>query len=962
MAFLRLLLFPGFLLAVLFTKAQVNILNFTRSAYGAGSQNWIFEHDNRGHIYIANNEGLLTFNGSKWEVFPMPNQTIVRSIAFGKNGRLYAGGQDEIGYFESDPAGKLVYVSLLSLIDTDDRQFADVWNIVSLGDDIFFRSFSRIFRLHNNKITTYRTSSKWDFMGVHKTQLLAHDKKRGLVLFQNNEWQDFIGNNLLPADLSITSILPFQSESLVTTLANGLYKLSGNRLTPFILSGKEAANQQHFTCAQAMENGSLMAGTYEDGLYHIDSNGTIKETVSKADGLNSNNIKCIFKDQLNNIWLGLEDGISFLSVNNPIRWFNPKIFNGAAGYAATIFNNKIYFALANGIYEMPFESNQNFELVADKVKKIASGLSWKVANVQGQLFAGRDDGFFEIKGSTLQTVDRSAGYWIFKPLTTEGGELLFAGGNYLGVSFFKKQNGNYTKETDLSYLNTSARFLEYDSAAKAIWISHPYRGVYRIATPGNAVKLFTQKDGLPSSLNNHVFKINRQILVATVQGVYEFNAAKEQFELSASYDSVFSGKSLRYLQADSSGNLWFVHEKTMGLVEQGSKRIIYFPELQRRIVSGFEHIFPVDANHVIAGAEQGFFLINYKEYLLAQQKPVVFIRNVSTTGGKDSVLFGGYGKADSIEEIQLHYRLNSFHFEYAAPFQSASGNLEYSYRLKGFEEEWSNWTKKTEKDYTNIPQGDYVFEVKVRNNLLEESAAASYAFEILPPWYKTTWAGLLFLLLAVSLFYLIYKQQEKIIHKRQEKKMEEERRQSEEKQQMLTYQHQLELEKSEKELVQLKNEKLESELASTAMNLVQKKEFLLRIKDEISRLNKAGKENIDAGELKKILRSLTAEDKLDDEWEQFSVHFNRVHGNFLINLKNKFPGLKAHELKLCAYLRMNLTSKEIAQLLSISLRGVEISRYRLRKKLEVPAKEDLFQFLFNIDSGSSNTDKEPLHP
>jgi DNA-binding CsgD family transcriptional regulator len=176
-----------------------------------------------------------------------------------------------------------------------------------------------------------------------------------------------------------------------------------------------------------------------------------------------------------------------------------------------------------------------------------------------------------------------------------------------------------------------------------------------------------------------------------------------------------------------------------------------------------------------------------------------------------------------------------------------------------------------------------------------------------------------------------------------------------EQQKELELKHQIELEKTEKELIQLKNEKLEteiefknSELASSAMNLVQKKEFILKIKETLQHLNKNEKESMDSVDLKKLLRSLSEEEKLNDEWEQFSIHFNNVHGDFLIKLSEKYPTLKAHELKLSAYLRMNLTSKEIAQLMSISVRGVEISRYRLRKKLNIPTETNLFQFLFEI--------------
>ena len=271
-------------------------------------------------------------------------------------------------------------------------------------------------------------------------------------------------------------------------------------------------------------------------------------------------------------------------------------------------------------------------------------------------------------------------------------------------------------------------------------------------------------------------------------------------------------------------------------------------------------------------------------------------------------------------------------------------NLEYSYRLKGFDKAWSDWSKKTEKDYTNLPAGNFTFEVKPRNNLNNESPVTSYTFEVLPPWYLNIWSIGIYGLLLFVLLYYFYKLQAKKYSKRYQEQQKE-----------LELKHQIELEKTEKELIQLKNEKLEteiefknSELASSAMNLVQKKEFILKIKETLQHLNKNEKESMDSQDLKKLLRSLSEEEKLNDEWEQFSIHFNNVHGDFLIKLSEKYPTLKAHELKLCAYLRMNLTSKEIAQLMSISVRGVEISRYRLRKKLNIPTETNLFQFLFEI--------------
>jgi DNA-binding CsgD family transcriptional regulator len=237
--------------------------------------------------------------------------------------------------------------------------------------------------------------------------------------------------------------------------------------------------------------------------------------------------------------------------------------------------------------------------------------------------------------------------------------------------------------------------------------------------------------------------------------------------------------------------------------------------------------------------------------------------------------------------------------------------------------------------------------VKARNNLGSESPAASYSFKILPPWYKTNWAYAFYFLLFCLLIYLIYKWQLKKFYRQQEKYEEEQKR--------IRYLHQLEISKAENELVALRNEKLQaeidyknSELATSAMHLVQKGEILARIKGELNQVMKAVDNEKAVSELKKMTRVLSEDDKVDKDWEHFAQHFDKVHSDFVSRLKEKHSNLTGNELKLCAYLRMNLSSKEIAQLMNISLRGVEISRYRLRKKLGIATEVSLFDYLINV--------------
>jgi DNA-binding CsgD family transcriptional regulator len=287
------------------------------------------------------------------------------------------------------------------------------------------------------------------------------------------------------------------------------------------------------------------------------------------------------------------------------------------------------------------------------------------------------------------------------------------------------------------------------------------------------------------------------------------------------------------------------------------------------------------------------------------------------------------------------------HFEYASITYGYLNNLEYSHRLKGFEENWSVWTKRTEKEYTNLPPGFYTFEVKVRNNLGNESTISGYQFTIDAPWYRNIFTYIAYIILLSLGAYRLHIYQRKKFKAQQIKYEEEQRR--------LRYIHELEINKSETDIITLQNEKLEveiefknSELASSAMHIVKKGELLTKIKSELGGIIKKIDNEYTITELKKMVKALNEDENLDQEWEYFTKHFDKVHSGFIVKLKEKHTKISNNELKLCAYLRMNLSTKEIAQLMNISVRGVEISRYRLRKKLNLATDTNLFDYLINI--------------
>ena len=927
---------------------QREITNYEKKKYNAGTQNWQIQQDKQGRMYFANNEGVLSFDGNYWELYPLPNKTIVWSIEMANN-KLFVGGQDEIGYLSPNDGGQLVFHSLKSLLDESDQKFADIWNIVHVGEDIFFRSISRLFKLNKGKMKVYQPSSTWFFLGKFQNKVIAHDETRGIMMYKNGNWEVFIKKQDLPENFYITSISDYtQGSSIITTSKNGLFQLTEEGIKTLTIKGVN--NNQHFTSVVKIDEFNYILGTYNNGLYLFNEKNEVIESFSKQEGLQNNNLRSLYIDKSKNIWMGLNNGISFIPFNNAIKDINPVNFGDGSGYSMAVHKNHMYFASSNGTFEMPFENKKDLSYLKNDLTNISEGQTWKLGMLNNQLYAGKEDGLYQIENRNAKVVDKKSGYWIFETLSNK--QNIVVTGSYEQVRLFNHNEGQLKDIGNIKSFAGSARFLATD-ADQNIWISHPYRGVYKINLKDSSTKLYTSDQGLPSTLNNHVYKIKNKVLIATERGIFEYNEVNDRFEMSSYYKKIYGDKSVRYLKEDVLGNIWFVQDKNLGVIDLSGPKpsIVYIPELNGNILSGFENVYSYDKYNTFIGGQKGFYQINFEKYKENISPLKIFIRNVKIKGDVDSVLFGGYhgdiNEEQSLSNIgnaKVAYQLNSFHFEYVSPFFEQQTNLEYSYRLKGFDKTWSDWNKKTEKDYTNLSIGYYVFEVKARNNLNNESPVTSYIFQVLPPWYFNIWSITFYGILLFILIYLLYKLQAKKYSKRYQEQQKE-----------LELKHQIELEKTDKELIQLKNEKLEteiefknSELASSAMNLVQKKEFILKIKETLQHLNKSEKESMDSQDLKKLLRSLSEEEKLNDEWEQFSIHFNNVHGDFLIKLSEKYPILKAHELKLSAYLRMNLTSKEIAQLMSISVRGVEISRYRLRKKLNIPTETNLFQFLFEI--------------
>jgi ligand-binding sensor domain-containing protein/DNA-binding CsgD family transcriptional regulator len=939
-----------------------DIINYGKPVYKAGLQNWDIKQDKNGIVYFANNEGLLSFDGKYWNNYPLPNKTIVRSVEIGAGNRIYVGGQDELGYFSPAENGRLIFHSLIDQIPAKDRSFGDVWDIVSFKGNTYFRSPTKIFKFTNRTAVVFNAPFEWAFLGVCNGKLYAQDYKNGLLQFENEMWIPVSKTNILPAGDAVTGLLSINADSaIITTLKNGLYIFSNNKISAQESINNEVFKNDRIYAVTAVNKYWMALATNNNGVYITDFNGNIIQSFSRTEGLQNNNVLSIFSDSQRNLWLGLDNGIDLITYNSAIKQIKPLLQDGS-GYTAIMHDNRLYLGTSNGLYSMPMQplpdmsfSKGNFTAVNN-----TKGQTWGLANINNQLLLGHHEGAFVINNNNAIPISGNKGFWNFVPLSNTFPSQQVVAGGYNGLNIFNYANGQFSFLKSIAGFNESSRFVTLDKDNN-IWVSHPYHGVFKIvkkADDSYSVFAYSNTKGLPSLLNNHIYTIKNELLVATEKGIYVYNKEKDSFEPSEFYHKLLGNQSIRYLKEDNNGNTWFIHEKSLGVIDFSKKdpAIIQLPELNNKMLSGFEFIYAVNENNIFLGGEKGFYHINYAKYRQSIPKLLVQIRTLRIINQTDSLLFGGYYENEAPVQAKenipsISYQWKTLRIEYASTLFGYQSNLEYSYRLKGYDNNWSEWTSRTEKEYTNLPAGKFSFEVKVRNNLGNESEVAAYSFKVLPPWYYTNLAKIFYLLVFGAGLYFLYKWQTKKFKLQQEKYEEEQKR--------LRYIHDLEIAKSESELVTLRNEKLEadinfknSELASSAMHLVKKGELVSKMKAELGHVMKGVSNQPAEADLKKIIKSISEDDNMDQEWENFTLHFDKVHSDFISALKEKHPAISNNEVKLCAYLRMNLSTKEMAQLMNISVRGVEVSRYRLRKKLELATEVSLFDYLINIQTKS----------
>lgn len=954
---LILVIWSGLLQAQAVNLGNPPVLNFNKNRYKAGTQSWDIAQGKNGVLWFANNAGLLEFDGAHWRLYPLSNGTIVRAVQVGEGDRVYAGGQGDFGYFAPDERGVMQYQSLKHLIPENGRHFGDVWDVEVRKEGVFFRTDHQVFRYHAEQVSLlFPEGSTLLFMGNWKGALLVQDEANRLYTFENDRLQP-LSHPARFENGKISGVFPLRGDTiLITTIKDGIFYFAGRDFAPWPTQNDRFLIDNRIFCAAPMPNGNIALGTSLNGLVTLDPQRRILQHLNKKSGLQNNTVLSLLPTAKGSVWLGLDNGIDFVDLNSPITTFFPDGELQGTGYAAQVFRGKIYFGTNTGLYATDWKPYYS----PDERRKFSQvqhseGQVWSLNLLGDQLLMGHHEGAFAVENLDARALTRLQGIWKFVPLSAD----LAVAGYYNGLSVFRKTPSGWAFDNTLKGFSESSRILAKDQQGD-IWMAHPYRGVYRLHVvpelDSATAEFFGAARGLPSDVGNHLFQIGESIFFTGEKGVFYYDQELNKLVPEPTFNRIFKEKnSVKYLCADERGNIWYAADKETGLllIENNALtkavRRIPIPELAGKLTGGFPFVLPVDQQNVFIATDQGFIHFNPAVYLASDSLIRLVLQEVRIKGPLDSVLFGGYTSASSpLKEITLSSRQNTLEFTFASPDYPGSDQVQYAHFLEGAEQNWSDWDVQPSLVFTNLHPGAYTFRVKARNQHGIESAEQVFRFTILPPWYASRLAYFFYTLLLLGLI-------AGIIH-RQRKRFEREKQDMQTRHRQREEEHQLHALRSEEVINRLKNEKLEAEihhktqeLASTTMHLVQKNEFLNSVKSALERLEKKmGASPEFAKEVSRIIKMMEQDASVDADWEHFSYNFDQVHTDFLKRLGEQYAQLSPNDYKLCVYLRMNLSSKEIAALMNISIRGVEASRYRLRKRLGLDTEQNLTEYLMRF--------------
>ncbi|MDB5255750.1 MAG: hypothetical protein JWM14_445 [Chitinophagaceae bacterium] len=910
-------------------------------------------------MYFGNAYGVMEYDAKNWRGINLPNGNSGLSLYLSPHDTMYVGGFNELGYLKSDTSGLLVYKSLYDKIPKAQQFNRDIQNIVEAPEGIMFHSELGLHVFKNNTFKTLEptvSGNLFTYIQKVNTTIYVQEKGRGLLLLHNNQLNIIPGGEVFK-NSTIKEILPYPNQCLLIVTNNSLSVFDQHTLTPLKGNANEVLRQQQITHAIEQPNGNLLVTTYNNGFYMINAAGDVIKHVCIENGLPDNTINYAYTDKRGALWLALDNGIAYLEINTPFSFVGTDAGIQGMGYTAAVFDNKLYVGTSQGLYYTT--AGEYTEKKFYPVKGI-SGQIWNLSVINHTLLCCQTDHTYQIIRDEAKLISGdkdNEGHWKIAPLKDKPGYAIK--GTYLGFQLYKLEQGRWKFLHKLEGFEESCRIFEEDQQGN-IWVCHGNKGIYKVTLSEDLTRVASADNwsllkGFKPDYFNFISIINQHLVFAADDGVFILDENKQVFTKDTALEKIigpdrFISRIVQY----SDGNIWVFDWEGVSLYRfiapgQYKAQESVFKKIIGELVGSYEFILPVTPSLVIMGSQEGFTFFNLNGAIEKKETYQVLIRKVEANFKNDSLLYGGMELLKN-QVPSLPYDFNGLRITYSAVFYENPEKISYQYALaaKGDKQlQWSSWTNNTQVDFSNLLEGSYVFHVRSKNIYEQLSEECIYTFIILPPWYRSWWSYTFYLIALVIGFLALYR----YVNIRFQKQKEKLELQKQKELLILEQKHITENLQTEKELIALRNAKLEAdmvlknnELASLATTVTQKTEFLSQLKDKLETIHK-DPENTGQNVFKEVIKTIDQDLDFDDNWSKFQIHFDELHHNFLHRLREKYPKLNPSWLLLCAYIRMNKSNKEIAALMNISLSGVEKRKYRLREKLGMEGEDRLSDFI-----------------
>lgn len=946
-------------------KGMPEISHYSQEDFHAEPQFWAVCEDQEGVLYFGNNDGAVVFDGERWHKLSLPNNSSIRSLATDKEGNVYAGGFNELGQISKNDLGQYYYKSLLDTLQLKGSNFENLWKVHVIDNLIVFRSFSNLIVISDEtKVTKLPASSSFISSFVVNDQLFVYDQGLGIMLFDPKNMQL---HKQYAAD-------EFEHEEIITLLASkvphemlGLGK-SGKLLVfdqqthqvRYLYNVFSAQDNDQIICAIKTAEGQYLLGTLSSNIITLNEEMEISSQEDGFHRLQDKTVLGLFQNNKGNVWALLNNGLDRINFNSPVS----RLFDNASIYDLLLHEGKMYVATNQGVYLS--DSIKGSGNIAQKnFHKIneLEGQAWSIQKFQEDVLVSHDNGLYHLKGAKGLKIEGLYGIW--KVIPVAGREGFYFAASYHGLHLVQRTpEGVWENVRKISGFDESSRDILADKTPGTYWICHGYKGVYRIKINKEldrvtALEHFTTQNGLPSPFNINVFKWQGETVFTTNQGVYTYQQEKNEFMPFKPLNSLLDTTQNTRKLLQTNDKTWFVQDDEAGYFTNDQRLRVEkesFLQFKGAFNRGMECIIPLNSQQVLFGTKAGLYLFDLSHSISKKEVSTNITSVRYTSDQQESYLPISLQKTSA---ASLPTNTSQLRFEFAAPGMQSNAGLQYSYRLENMDTEWSPWQKTSFIEFNHLRSGMYTFKVKSRNLLGMNGKEASYFFEILPVWYQTSWALALFLLLGISLVgFLVYFISRKITLENIKARKDEEkaRKLLELEIEQMKLQAEKEIIREEKELLQEDIINKSKELANYTMLLVKKREVLLELHQDMKELREAAKSEISRKKARESIKKISAQIADEEHLKVFEINFEKVHHDFFTKLKGLYPDLNQRDLQLCAFVKMNLSNKEISPLLNISVRGVETARYRLRKKLNLEHDHNFVEYLENL----SPTAQEPL--